>query len=102
MEEHHECKFYVNANWTAYSRCSCGSTYEQMKMGLNKPLYKSHKLGDKYKMDGKGDWKIAYYPISEDGKTGEKYNEPRALIETPMKNGTDFREVPLRYLTRIV
>ena len=37
---------------------------------------------DKYTMDGKPDiWTIAYYPLYEDGKTGEKYLEPRALIE---------------------
>ncbi len=72
----------------------------ELKEALNHPLYKSHKIGDKYLMDGKGDWQIAYYPIFEDGKTGEAYNEPRALVEQPMENGTDFREVPLRYLKR--
>ena len=52
-------------------------------------------------MDGKpAEWKIAYYPIFENGKTGEKYEEPRALIERPMNEGIDFREIPLRYLTR--
>lgn len=24
----HKCKFYVNANWTGYSRCECGKEYE--------------------------------------------------------------------------
>ena len=66
-------------------------------------LWKNHKVGDEYQMDGKPDkWKITYYPILEDGKTGEKYNEPRALVEKPIVGGTDFREIPLRYLTRIV
>ena len=55
-------------------------------------------------MDGKGEWKIAYYPLFECGKTGEVYDEPRALIEQPSDwngvKGTDFREVPLRYLDR--
>jgi hypothetical protein len=60
-----------------------------------------HKLGDEYQMDGKPDkWKIAYYPIFEDGKNNEVYNEPRALVEKPIPGGTDFREVPLRYLTK--
>ena len=55
-----------------------------------------------YTMDGKQDkWKIAYYPINECGKTGETYEEPRALIEKPIPGGTDFREIPLRYLTPI-
>jgi hypothetical protein len=68
---------------------------------LNHPLWVEHKLGDTYTMDGKPDlWKIAYYPIFEDAKTKEPYSEPRALIEKPMKGGTDFREVPLRYLSR--
>jgi hypothetical protein len=50
-------------------------------------------------MDGKGGWKIAYYPIFEDGKTKEVYKEPRALVEKLIgKEGIDFREVPLRYL----
>ena len=62
---------------------------------------KEHQLGNVYTMDGNPElWKIAYYPINENGKTGEQYNEPRALIEKPIKNGTDFREVPLRYLTK--
>ncbi len=29
-----------------------------------------------------------------------KAGEARALIEKPMLNGTDFREVPLRYLSK--
>lgn len=68
---------------------------------LNNPIWVQHILGDTYKMDGKGCWKIAYYPIFENGKTGEVYNEPRALVETSIENGIDFREVPLRYLTKI-
>jgi hypothetical protein len=67
--------------------------------------YKSnHKVGDKYTMDGKPElWQLSYYPLLEDGKTGEVYNEPKALIEQPSDwngvKGTDFREVPLRYLS---
>ena len=61
----------------------------------------NHKIGDTYTMDGKPEhWKVAYFYIQEDGKTGEVYNEPRVLIERPMKGGTDFREVPERYLTK--
>lgn len=68
---------------------------------LNHPLWLHHKTGDHYTMDGKPDlWKIAYYPIFEDGKTGTVYNEPRALIEKPILGGTDFREMPLRYLQK--
>lgn len=62
-----------------------------------------HKIGDLYTMDGKPDkWKIAYYPLNECGKTGEVYKEPRALVEKPMIGGTDFREIPLRYLNKII
>ncbi len=68
---------------------------------LNCEFWKSHKISDEYQMDGKSDiWKIVYYPLFENGKTGESYEEPRALVETPIPNGTDFREVPLRYLTK--
>ena len=48
-------------------------------------------------MDGKGEWKIAYYPIFQDGKTQEYYQEPRVLIEKPIKGDIDTKEVTLRY-----
>lgn len=68
---------------------------------LSHPLWVEHQIGDFYTMDGKPDlWKIAYYPIFADGQTGKSYKEPRALIEKPMNGGTDFREMPLRYLTK--
>lgn len=75
---------------------------------LSNETWAGHKIGDEYQMDGKRDcWKIAYYPIFEDGKTSEVYDEPRALAEKPIvgksgeRVGTDFREVPLRYLTKV-
>ncbi len=83
-----------------------------LREALNDELWRSHNLGDSYKMDNKGSWKIAYYPLfgtwdnikDKDGNTIEEiwkeFAEPRALIEQPMKGGTDFREVPLRYLER--
>lgn len=72
-----------------------------MQNALNHPLWINHLIGAEYIMDGEKGWKIAYYPIFEDGKTGVKYNEPKALVERPILNGTDFREVPLRYLRKI-
>lgn len=80
----------------------------KLEISLENPLWVDHKIGDHYSMDGKSDkWKIAYYPIFECGKTQEVYDEPRALIEKPIHGGkfneiigTDFREVPLRYLTK--
>jgi len=77
-----------------------------LEIALKDKLWQSHTINDTYTMDDKGKWEIAYYPIFEDGKTGEVYSEPRALIECPAffegKQGIDFREVPLRYLTRIL
>jgi hypothetical protein len=70
-----------------------------LQKALSDPLWINHKIGNTYSMDGKGGWKIAYYPIFEDGKTKEVYKEPRALVEKLIgKEGIDFREVPLRYL----
>ena len=75
---------------------------ERVVMAIADKIWQDHKLGDKYTMDGKPDhWKIAYYPIFENGKTKEVYEEPRALVEKPLTGGTDFREVPLRYLTKV-
>jgi hypothetical protein len=70
----------------------------KLKESLQNPIWVNHKIGNTYSMDGKGGWKIAYYPIFEDGKTKEVYTEVRALVERPIKGGIDFREVPLRYL----
>jgi len=76
-----------------------------LEAALSHPLWVGHKIGDTYTMDGKSDlWKIAYYPIFEDGRTNQPYSEARALIERPAKfngeDGIDFREVPLRYLSK--
>lgn len=72
-----------------------------LQLALSNQLWKEHVIGDTYTMDGKPDlWKIAYYPIFSDGKTNKQYSEPRALIEKPIPGGTDFREVPLRYLNK--
>lgn len=76
----------------------------KLRAALNNPIWATHKIGDEYTMDGKPQaWKIAYYPIFEDGRNGKPYDEPRALVEQPLGNGlgTDFREIPLRYLTKI-
>lgn len=74
---------------------------DKLNKALNDPKWIDHKIGDQYKMDNKEGWKIAYYPIFEDGKTGEEYSEPRALVEKPIPGGIDFREIPLRYLNKI-
>lgn len=85
------------------------SDMSKLATALADPIWLSHKAGDRYKMDGKGHWTIAYYPILENGKipeNGERevYDEARALIECPKmfkgEQGIDIREMPLRYLER--
>lgn len=74
----------------------------KLSQALQHETWLSHRLGDEYTMDGKPErWKIAYYPILENGRTGEVYPEARALVEKPMEKGIDIREVPLRYLTKV-
>lgn len=74
---------------------------------------KDHRIGNTYSMtnrdgSGSGQWKIVYYPLDGtwEGEGVDKkwidFDEPRALIEQPLKGGgIDFREVPLRYLEKI-
>lgn len=75
-----------------------------LPQSLNHPLWQAHNLGDSYTMDGKPEqWKIAYYPLFGTYQQGKwfEFKEPRALIEKPMSNGgTDFKEMPLKYLKR--
>lgn len=55
-----------------------------------------------YTMDGKPDrWVIVYYPLNECGKTGEVYDEPRALMQNIDKEGFWWKETPLRYLKEL-
>lgn len=47
---------------------------EKLELALSNAIWKRHEIGNSYQMDGKPDkWKIAYYPIFEDGKTNEIY-----------------------------
>lgn len=88
-----------------------------LKKALEDLIWKDHKIGDTYSMvnvGGKkddGNWKIAYYPLDgtykgeDDKKIWIEFDEPRALIEKPMKageskEGSDLREMPLRYLIK--
>lgn len=80
----------------------------KLQKALSDSTWTNHVIGNEYSMDNKPDkWKISYYPIFECGKINEVYEEPRALVEKTIfgklgeKIGTDFREVPLRYLTKI-
>jgi hypothetical protein len=81
---------------------------KDLDKALLNEVWVNHSIGDDYSIRGDKDiWKISYYPIFENGKTNEQYDEPRALIEKPIygklgeKIGTDFRETPLRYLTKL-
>ena len=72
-----------------------------LNKALHNPLWVSHSIGDTYTMDELPElWKIAYYPLLEDGKTGQPYDEPRALVEKIGVVGFWHKEVPLRYLSR--
>lgn len=74
---------------------------ERLQKALNNPIWKQNKKDSIYFMDGKRDqWKIVYYPIFEDGKTQEYYDEPRALMQNIDKSGFWSKEVPLRYLVK--
>lgn len=82
-----------------------------LKTALQDPIWQQHQIGNTYQMNnvgGKPDiniWKIAYYPLTGTYKSEQwvDFDEPRALVETTLPNGrgTDFREVPLRYLNKI-
>ena len=79
----------------------------KLQQALNDPLWKFHEIGNIYSMrnmDGgiSEGWKIAYYPIFQVLRGGEwiEVDQARALIERPMGKGTDFREVPIIFLTK--
>lgn len=72
----------------------------ELEKALSDPIWKVHNKGNHYTMDGKKDkWKLVYYPIFQDGRTQDFYNEPRALMQNIDKDGFWSKEVPLRYLT---
>ena len=80
----------------------------QLKQALNHPFWKQHKIGDYYTLVHRGGyldsgWRVAYFPLfgTYDNK-GEWINflRPRVLIEKPIVNGIDFREVELQYLIK--
>lgn len=54
-------------------------------------------------MDGLPDrWVIVYFPITENNRTKEFYDEPRALVQNIDKPGFWHKTVPLRYLNQII
>lgn len=74
-----------------------------LQQALKDPIWVNHCIGDLYTISGdKHVWKIAYYPIFEDSKTKEQYSEPRFLMERKIENGIDFREMPSRYIQRLI
>lgn len=74
---------------------------EMLEEALRNSIWINHNIGDRYTMDSLPDlWEIVYYPIFQDGKTQEFYNEPRALMQNINKKGFWSKEVPLRYLVK--
>lgn len=73
----------------------------QLQLALNHDTWISHERNHRYTVDGKGIWALVYYPIFECGKTGDQYNEPRALMHDTTKDGFWSKEMPLRYIERI-
>lgn len=72
----------------------------KLQQALNDPIWITHKKENLYTMDNKPDlWKLVYYPLFQDGFTGDEYDEPRALMQNIDKPGFWHKEVPLRYLT---
>lgn len=73
-----------------------------LEEALKDPKYISHKKEDRYTIDGKGLWQLFYYPIFECNKTKEVYSEPRALMIDRSKEGTWTKEIPLRYIDKVI
>jgi len=68
----------------------------------------NHKIGNTYSMINRNGsksegWKIAYLGLTGTYKDGKwiDFEEERALIERPLEEGIDFREMPYRFLKRI-
>lgn len=66
-----------------------------------------HQIGDKYSLTNRNGsiehgFMVAYMKLPGTYKRGVwmEYGEYVTLIEKPMKVGTDFREVPIRFLNR--
>ena len=80
---------------------------EKLHTALSDPKWLNHEIGDLYTLINRGGgrsegWKIAYYPIFQSLKSGKwtELEEARVLIEKPITEGIDFREVPFRYLEK--
>lgn len=71
--------------------------------------FNKHNIGDFYWLQNRNGsvemyWKLAYsHPLPGTYKKGIwiDYTEPYALIEKPLNEGVDIREVPIRFLTRM-
>lgn len=73
-----------------------------LQSALDNPIFQQHKIGALYSIKGDSRlWKLTYYPIFQNGKNGDYYDEPRVLVETPILNGIEFREMPIHFLTKL-
>ena len=70
-----------------------------LQEALNTEFYKDHKIGDVYKMKNRdGTYELCqlvYYPL-------ENYKDFTALVEINKGKYIDFREVPIRFLNKVV
>lgn len=72
-------------------------TMKTLQAALETDFWKDHKIGDRYELKNRNGsvetCLIAYYPL-------ENYNDFTALVEIPKSGYNDFREVPIRFLTK--
>lgn len=77
---------------------------------MSESIFKSHKIVDLYELRNRNGsvesgWKLAYsHPIMGTFKrqVWVEHTETYALIERPMGDGIEIREVPERFLTRVI
>ncbi len=70
-----------------------------LQKALENSFWKNHKIGDIYLMKNRDktveEVKIVYYPL-------ENYNDFTALVEIDKGKYIDFREVPIRFLNKVL
>lgn len=89
---------------TEAGRVKLNKLSERLYKALQDPLWKDHRPNDLYDLQraGGGEWELIYYPLFENPKTGEVYNEPRGLwLKIVSSEYWDLREAPLRYATKL-
>lgn len=86
---------------------------KKLAPALLDPLWGNHLIGDRYTVKNAGkigdeEWLLAYYPLfgtyegPAEARRYVEFAEPRFLMEKRFAGGTDFREVPGRFITKMV